>query len=605
VNLDDLRRSLGTGSDEEALGTVQELESTCQSIEQARAYLWAIVSQLLRANRLVAVATLLWGTELFDARPKSVGRIFRSIESYAKLILLGCGSAGKTYTTACWFLLDWLKDPLFTNSKIISTSSGHAKANVFSTLNMLHESSVIKLPGELLDGFIGVNPKNRHASIARVSIPAGATGRGALQGFHPLPRSSVDPVYGTVGRVRAFVDEAEECPHGLWGGLNNMLLSMQGTDLIKVVCACNPRNVLSPLANQAQPAKGWTRVVPDEDHTWNSKENWRVVRIDAPYHLENVAEQKMIYPGFMSWEGYENLRLQAGGNSPEYWTLGRGLYPLEGVANVVIPISFLDEVFGTLVFAGRAVPTGALDVAFEGDDSAIFFAGRYGLCSGWRPQNANEIIPFSEPRYCFQADQFYTMAKVRTLEMAQNTIELCESLGIGPDWTLIDRTGNGTGVHDSMLSLWSPLVHGVNWGTSATDKRILEDDSHKAIEEMDGVDTEMYMCLRKWIEFGYFKISPNVKADRLVQEMTQRRYQLVGKGPTGLGRVAIQSKREFKKVYAWSPDICDSMVMCLHMARMNGPEKARMVARRPRKVLQTLGIVERTKWVDYQPGLDR
>jgi hypothetical protein len=604
MTLRDLRQSLGRGTPDELLGTVQELEPSCQSNEQAQAYLWAIVSQLLRAGRLIQAAALLWGEDLFDARPKVVRRIFSAIESEAKLILLGCGSAGKTFSTATWLLLDWLRDPLFTNSKVISTSAGHAKANVFSTLNMLHESSIIPLPGELLDGFIGCDSKQRHAGISRVSIPAGASGRGALQGFHPLPRSSVDPVFGSVGRVRCFVDEAEEVVGGLWSGLNNMLLSMHGTNLIKVICACNPRNVLSPLANQAQPAQGWTRVVPDRDHDWISREKWRVVRIDAAYHLENVVEQKMIYGGFMSFEGFENLRLQAGGNSPEYWTLGRGLYPLEGVANVVIPISFLDEVFGTLVFAGRAVPCGALDVAFEGDDQAIFGAGRYGLCSGWRPRDSKAIIPFSEPRYCFQFDQYYEMAKVRSVEMAHNTIELCESLGIGPDWTLIDRTGVGTGVHDIMLSEWSPLVHGINWGEAATDKRILEDDSHKAIEEFDGIDTEMYMTLRRWIEFGYFKISPNVKADRLVQEMTQRRYQLVGKGPTGLGRVAIQSKREFKKVYAWSPDRCDSMVMCLHQARVNGPEKARMTARRPRKVLQTLGVVERTQWVDFNRNLD-
>jgi hypothetical protein len=604
MNLDDLRRSLGNGTDDELIGTVAELEPTCASITQARAYLWAVVSQLLRANRLVATATLLWGRELFDARPLSVKRIFDAICSEAKLILLGCGSAGKTYTTAAWFLLDFLKDPLYTNSKIISTSSGHAKANVFSTLNMLHESSVIPLPGVLLDGFIGCDPKNRHASIARVSIPAGTTGRGALQGFHPLPRAAVDPLFGSVGRVRAFVDEAEECPAGLWQGINNMLLSMAGSDLIKVVCACNPRNILSPLASQATPLKGWTRVVPDEDHEWTSKENWKVQRIDGAYHIENVVQQKEVYKGFMTFEGYENLRTLGGGNSPEYWTMARGLYPMEGVANVVIPVSFLDEVFGTLVFSGRAVPTGALDVAFEGGDLAIFCAGQYGLCSGWRPRDSKEVISFGEGRYCFQVNQFYEMAKVRTLEMAHNTIELCESLGIGPEWVLIDRTGVGTGVHDSMMSLWSPLVHGVNWGESATEKLILEDDSHKAIEEFDGIDTEMYMALRRWVEFGYFKISPSARADKLLEQITQRKYQLVGKGPTGLGRVKIQSKKEFRKVYNFSPDHADSMVMCMHQARMNGPEKARMTARRPRKVLQTLGIVERTQWVDFNRQLD-
>ncbi|HEX3445673.1 MAG TPA: hypothetical protein VHS80_13240 [Chthoniobacterales bacterium] len=603
MNLDELRKALGNGAPEEQLEVVRYLEPSCQSVEQAYAYLWAIMAQLLRAGRLVAAAAFLWGLDLFDARPQSVKRIFRAIEAEAKLILLGCGSAGKTYTTAAWFLLDWLKDPLYTNSKVISTSAGHAKANVFSTLNMLHESAIIALPGERLDGFIGCSTKNRHAGISRVSIPQGTTGRGALQGFHPLPRSSIDPVFGPVGRVRAFIDEAEEVPLGLWSGLSNMLLSMKGSNLIKVICACNPRNVLSPLANEAQPDKGWNRVVIDEDKEWMSKERWKVVRIDGA-DLENVVQQTEVYPGFMTFSGYENLRMKGGGNTPDYYTMARGMYPLEGVANTVIPISFLDQLFGTLVFVGRSIPCGGLDVAFEGDDEVIFFAGRYGLCSGYRLAREKEVTMFDEPRYCYQGDQWYSLPKLRTLELAEAVVELCGDLNIGPDWMLVDRTGNGTGVHDALLSNWSPLVHGVNWGMSATDKRVLEDDSHKAIEEFDGIDTEMYMTLRKWIEFDYCKLSPNMDVEKLNKELTQRRYQLVGKGPTGLGRVAIQSKKEFKKINGWSPDRADGLVMCLHQARLNGPEKARMTLRRPRIVKQTLGPVEKMPFVIYDRSVD-
>jgi hypothetical protein len=604
MNLDDLRKALGTGSPQEQLEVVKYLEPSCQTESQAYAYLWTIVAGLLRTGRLVAAAAFLWGLELFDARPRSVKRIFQAIELEAKLILLGCGSAGKTYTTAAWFLLDFLKDPLYTNSKVISTSAGHAKANVFSTLNMLHEMAIITLPGERLDGFIGCNSKNRHAGIARVSIPQGATGRGALQGFHPIPRSTSDPLFGAVGRVRAFVDEAEEVPVGLWTGINNMLLSMQGSDLIKVVAACNPRNVLSPLANQAQPAKGWNRVDPDLDKEWTSKERWKVLRIDGA-DLENVIQRKEVYAGFMSFGGYENLRLSGGGNSPDYWTLARGLYPLEGVANTVIPISFLDGLFATLVFVGRSVPCGSVDVAFEGDDEVIFFSGRYGLCSGYRLVGEEELTMFSEPRYCFQGDQWFSLPKMRTLELADAIMDLCDQLGIGPDWFLCDRTGNGTGVHDALLSKWSPLVHGANWGMGATESRILEDDSHKAIEEFDGLDTEMYMTLRKWIEFDYVKLSPSMDAELLNKDMTLRKYFLTGKGPTGLGRVAIESKKEFKKVNGRSPDRGDALVMCLHQARLNGPEKARATARRPRKPTSATGVIERPQMVEYDSSLDR
>ena len=81
MNLDELRKALGTGSPGEQLEVVRYLEPSCQSEQQAYAYLWAIVASLLRAGRLVAAAALLWGVELFNSKPESVKRIFRAIEA--------------------------------------------------------------------------------------------------------------------------------------------------------------------------------------------------------------------------------------------------------------------------------------------------------------------------------------------------------------------------------------------------------------------------------------------------------------------------------------------------------------------------------------------
>lgn len=604
ASIDILRESLGDGSEPERLAAVRELEPSCELIAQADAYLWTLVWKLLRANQLLAVAELIWTHELFDARPESVRRIWRAIHTEPKLILLGCGSAGKSYSSIAWFLLDWLRDPQFTNTKVISSTAGHAKSNAFSTLHKLHSESRIKLPGLRLEGFIGLDSQNRHAGISRVSIPPGASGRAALQGFHPIPRTHPDPIFGSVGRVRSLVDEAEEVPSGLWVGVNNMLLSMEGSDLIKVCAACNPRNVLSPLASYAQPVQGWSRVEPDVDKEWVSKERWKVVRIDGA-DLENVRERRVVYPGFMTFGGYENLRLKAGGNTPEYWTMARGLYPLEGTAMTVIPLSFLDQIVGNLIFIGQVVPIGSLDVAFEGDDEIIFTASRFGLANGWR-EPTGRLHYFDKQRYSFQVDQFFALPKARTLEQAEAVMDLCGKLSIGPEWFICDRTGVGTGLHDALISLWDAEVEGINWGQEATEKPILEDDTHLAIEEFDGISTEMYMALRRWIEFDYLKLTPTLETERLFKEMCLRKYMLVGKGPTGLARVKIQSKKEFKSHNGWSPDRCDSLVMGLHHARMLGPERARATKRSvPRRRKMVLGVMETgAKVVRFDRRLD-
>lgn len=591
--IDQLRETLGTGSDAERLAAVRMLEPSCELLAQADAYLWAVVSRLLRMNLLAEVASLLWPLERFDPRPECVQRIWKAIQAEPKLILMGCGSAGKSYSSIAWFLLDWLRDPRFTCSKVISSTAGHNKSNVFSTLHMLHSESRIRLPGVRLDGFIGLDSKNRHAAISRVNIPQGENQKAALSGFHPIPRDAPDSIFGNVGRVRGLIDEAEEVAHGLWLGISNMLLSMQGSDLIKVVAACNPRDVLSPLAMYACPEQGWNRVQVDRDKEWVSKERWKVIRIDGA-DLENVREKRIVFQGFMTYGGYENLRLKGGGNSPEYWTLGRGMYPLEGAANTIIPLSYLDQIHGTLLFVGQVIPVGSLDVAFEGDDEVIFTAARYGLAAGWRDPGSGKVHNFEKQRYCLQVDQFFALPKTRTIEQAEAVMELCGRLAIQPEWVLVDRTGVGTGVHDALISLWDPEVKGVNWGQSATEKKILEDDTHLAVEEMDGICTEMYMALRRWIEFNYIKFSPTLDTDKLFKELTQRKYFLSTKGPTDLMRMRIQPKKEFKATYGWSPDRADSLVMGLHHVRMEGPERARATARSvTRRRRAVVGVIEK------------
>jgi hypothetical protein len=202
-------------------------------------------------------------------------------------------------------------------------------------------------------------------------------------------------------------------------------------------------------------------------------------------------------------------------------------------------------------------------------------------------------------------DQFFSLQKMRSVELAEQAIELCQKLGVLPEWFLCDRTGNGTGVHDAMISLWDPDVAGQNWSEDATDKKILEDDSTLAIEEYEGIHTEMYMALRRWIEHDYIRFSPTLETEKLFKEMTLRRYKLVGQGPTGLGRIRLQPKKEFKAKNGWSPDRADAMVMCLHRVRMLGPERARATAQSVRRrATGRVGTIERTKFVQWSAELD-
>jgi hypothetical protein len=67
----------------------------------------------------------------------------------------------------------------------------------------------------------------------------------------------------------------------------------------------------------------------------------------------------------------------------------------------------------------------------------------------------------------------------------------------------------------------------------------------------------------------------------------------------------LEPKKEYKKRLGISPDIADGLVMMVHGAAINGPEKASMLgASRPVPLPgSNIGTRERTLYVDWSQDL--
>jgi hypothetical protein len=140
------------------------------------------------------------------------------------------------------------------------------------------------------------------------------------------------------------------------------------------------------------------------------------------------------------------------------------------------------------------------------------------------------------------------------------------------------------------------------WGAEAGERKLLSDDHDYACEVYEHIDTEMYARVRKFLEFGHLAFHPQMDTAQLFKELSGRRYQPAPKGPSGKPRIKLEPKREYKKRLGLSPDIADAVVMCVHAAALNGPEKASMVGSN-RAVRfapgDNIGIRERTEYVDF------
>jgi hypothetical protein len=342
LDLFELRNAFGSRTPEEITAACQAVRPHIDTYLKAQLWLSQLIIYLLDHERPLAAALILFGIQLFDPRPKCVSTIFNAITRSSKIIILGSASSSKSYSCICYLILQYIRDPENVGVRIMSVSGAHSLAVTFSALQRFYAEAIIPLPGISQRGFLGLDPKQRHASISVLSIERNESGRQSLQGFHPQRRVSPHVKFGELSRTFVFVDECEMVSPSVFDGLRNVTSGISGPDTVKLILACNPRDPTSLTANYAMPPKGWTSLDPDTVTHWTSAADWDVTRVDAKYS-RNVLEGKLVEHGLMTAEGYADLELRKDSDPISYWCYGRGYYALEGIEDNLVPYSYLSE----------------------------------------------------------------------------------------------------------------------------------------------------------------------------------------------------------------------------------------------------------------------
>jgi len=179
-----------------------------------------------------------------------------------------------------------------------------------------------------------------------------------------------------------------------------------------------------------------------------------------------------------------------------------------------------------------------------------------------------EFVPFKDAtgqpitREVVQVDQIFTLPKGDTTKLVEEIKRTARGAGLdGGSLLGIDRAGNGAGVHDLLVRAYSGATRGFNGSSSATVRRIMEEDTLTPADEYADLLSEMWYSVRKYIEFGFMKISPLVPSDPLLGELTGRRALLGGK------RTKVEPKRSYKSRGHKSPDRADALAILLQAVR--------------------------------------
>lgn len=545
-------------------GIKAKIDSKVSSV----AALWGLVQHCLDSDEYENASRLLWGHRV-SFKPRCTQMVWSAIRSHTQILLLGGSSMSKTYAAGVFFFLDWLRDPEYTTVKVAGPSEQHLQDNLFSHLVELHRTATLPMPGMIGDLYIGLDLRQRRSSISGVVIPLGKTKSGKIQGVKKFPRRKPHPIFGPMSRLRVLLDELERIPQGVFQDLDNVLSNMSGEfpDGLKIVGAYNPTDPTLALGVRAEPPSGWNNFDIEKDEVWDSRRGWHVIRLD-PHKCENVMEGKELFPGLQTREGLKALEVANGGQeSPGYYTFGRGAYPAHGVFIGIIPPALLKRCKADPAFIDEPRLYAGVDLALEGGDSPVMAVGRFGTArSLWIPPGPHDIehrlVTFEAPRKIFHIDRLLKLESGDTVAMAKLIKVFAREQMVPPEHIMLDRTGNGAGVHDLLKELWSPSILAINYSETASNVKIMNEDEHLPEDSMERVYSEIWVALKRWLEFQYLVFSINLDSLKLFEQLTTRQFSIQKE------RTKVESKRVYCGRGFKSPNEADAITLALHCVRV-------------------------------------
>jgi hypothetical protein len=542
--------------------------------EKAHPTLLMFLHNILEKGGAQQAAKILWTKNQFSPDPQSVKDIWKLYEESDQFLIMGAASMGKSFSVGVRLFLEWVRDPEYTTVRVLGPSEDHLEQNLFSHLVALHTNASLPMPGEVGELFIGLNRRDQLSSISGVVIPKGNVKKaGRLQGGKRRPRPKPHPLFGPLSRMFIFVDEIENVPNGIWQDVNNVLSNLDKTYKgFKIGGAYNPSNQGDEVAARAEPPFGWPGVDPEVHFRWRSTRGWEVLRLDGE-KCENVIEGKEIYPGMQTRFGLEQIAANSGGrNSPGYQTMGRGCYPTMGLEATIIPAGMLPKARGEFIWWEAPQPVGAVDLALEGGDDAVYTIGKFGKATGVKyppslefPQGRTVMFKDKrgqvQPRWGLIAEQQFVLPKGETVSMKQSVMDTNRKAGVRPEFFACDRTGHGAGVADLIKYEWSTIIQDVNYSAGAGEEKLMQEDSKNCNELYGRMASLLWFATRQWLEFGYFLLHPGLDLGKLNQQLTQRRYRIAS------GKSNVESKKDYESRGFGSPNEADSLTLLVHAAR--------------------------------------
>lgn len=495
--------------------------------------------------------------------------LIESFVNKSEIAVQGPASSGKTYCSAAFGLVTFWLWPTGTSIVMSSTTKEGLQLRIWGAIKELYNAAKIQerhLPGRLIESRYMLTAADKgddddlaedfRDGIIGVACKVGGTFVG-LSNYVGLKNE----------RVMLIADEASLMGRGFLDSIANL----RKNPVFKFICMGNPKETNDALGIAAEPAAdlgGWSGYNPaPKTQTWRTRARDGLAIQLCGYDSPNYDFPRGTNPfkGLITPEQIENDLNYYGETSLQFSMMNLGIMPRDASSRRVITTLLCEQrqAFDQPVWGdGKTVEVVGLDPAYRGigGDRCVLTHVKIGKDPAGKWQMA-----FASPQLMVPIDAGSRATSEE--QIVYFVRDWCTARGISPENFGLDATMAGTLV-SAFCQIWSASIVAITFGGKPPERQIRAGDPKLESEAYGKMVSALWFASYYMIDAGQLRNAPR----EAVEEAAMREWMV---NSTQSSRrqdpvIDVEPKDDMKKRMGRSPDLWDSFVTALELARRRG-----------------------------------
>ena len=481
----------------------------------------------------------------------------------------GPASSGKTYTMAACAYTFIQCFPKKTTIIISTTTVQALQLRIWGALKEMHNKAKETrawLPGTMLESKCSLvfedNPdeaRDARDAIIGVACRVGGVWVG-ISNYVGIKNE----------RIVMIADEAHLMERGFLNAAANLRKGSKKSPF-KLIAMGNPKDTADALGAVCEPAVdagGWEGYDGTATtKTWKTRAKNGVAVQICGYDTPNgkLKPDQPQYDGIITLEQIQNDADYYGKESVEFQMMNLGIFPQNSIEKRVVTATLCEShgAFDEVIWESKNNLSRCvgIDAAYSGvgGDRCVLTDLTWGTDTA-----GNTVIAFTVPPVIIPVNP--KLKEQPEDQIARFIKDYCEAAGIPASYCGLDSTGKGTLV-GALGRLWSTEVIPIEFGGKPTERIVQSKDNKRACDAYGKFVTELWFAARSCVVGKQIRMMPRDVA----REGSTRAWDYA-KGM----KQDVEPKEETKVRLGRSPDLFDSFVVALEVARRNGFEIAQV-----------------------------